>query len=352
MVYIAKPGPDLSETARDLYTPGENGKEGGITETNMDNAEIFNATAAEYDDITELSYAWYYSRVHWLIARNVIEKRRPETVLDMACGSGFQTWLHGAGGASTAGMDIAGKLLQNAKHKEVRYCRKTGLELFPPRFDFVGKYNRMIAKSLNINGNKPSKVDAPEFFRADIGGAPFKPASFDHVNCVGALSYTDDSEPAISEINRVLKTGGTAFLEVECRWNFQVLWRLANFMLGGWFGEETTPAEIRRFLFTHPYRDVSATFPFCMFGEIRSVRGRYFTFHSIVQILENHGFSVLGKWPILSLTNLVPWTCLDRPSPSNRLKTFFNILATLEEKLPFFFPGVGLAILAEKRSLQ
>ena len=267
----------------------------------------------------------------------------------MACGSGFQTWLHRAGGASAVGIDIAGNLLRNAQKKEVCHSGKTGLELFPPRHDFVEKYNRMIAKSLNINGNKPSKVAAPHFFRADITGAPFKTGSFDHVNCVGALSYLDDSAAAISEIFRLLKIGGTAFFEVECRWNFQVFWRLVNYVLKGRLGEKTTAAEIRRFVFSNPFRDVSASFPFCMFGEIRAISGRYFTFHSLSKSLENPGFRILGKWPVLSVTNLVPWTCLDRPEPSKRLKMLFGVLAAMEEKLPFFFPGIGLAILAEKR---
>lgn len=311
-------------------------------------SDVFDQTASEYDDITELSYAWYYSRLHWLIAKNVIEQYRPEAVLDMACGTGFQSYLHTAGGSYAVGIDIAENLLKTAKKKRVCHSEKDGLEIFPPHYDFVKKYHRKIGGIMNLNGDRPKRVRLPAFLMADTCNTPFGDGCFDHVNIIGALSYMKNYKTTIAEAGRVLKPNGTLFLETECRWNFQALWRVVNYLTGGALGEQTTLSQIREFLLTDPRKNVAAKFPFRMYGEVVSLDVRYFTFHRLKKTLGEHGFEVVEKWPVLSITNLIPWTWLDRVEPSARMKKAFLFLAGIEEKMPFFFPGIGLSVLARK----
>lgn len=56
----------------------------------------------------------------------------------------------------------------------------------------------------------------------------FKNSFFDHVNCQGVIHHTPNTEKAIEEISRILKTNGTASISVYYENFFLKLWPLVN----------------------------------------------------------------------------------------------------------------------------
>jgi len=310
-------------------------------------ADIFDRTVGEYDLIVELSYAWYYSRVHHAIAQRVIRPLRPGRVLDVACGTGLQSYLHRAGGAEVVGVDVSENLLRAAAAKSAAAGGGNGGPLFPVHFDFVADYNRRIAAV--AAASRTETPPPPRFLRADGRRLPFSDRRFDHVNLVGGLSYMTDRRQALSEIRRVLKPGGTLFLEVEHRWNFEILWRTLHTFFSKGAGDAFSRADIRRLLFTPCRRGVAATFPFNAYERIAPTPCRFFTFREMADLLREAGFDAAGRWGVHTVTNLIPWSRLERRYPSRRLERLFLRLAALEERLPCFKSGIGMMLLARKR---
>jgi SAM-dependent methyltransferase len=64
---------------------------------------IFDTDKIDYDNVRDLWYSWLYSRPHYLIVKNVIRRYNTEPVLDLGCGTGFQTFLHTRTGSSVVG---------------------------------------------------------------------------------------------------------------------------------------------------------------------------------------------------------------------------------------------------------
>lgn len=312
-----------------------------------DQADIFDRTVGEYDLIVELSYAWYYSRVHHAIAQRVIRPLRPGRVLDVACGTGFQSYLHRAGGAQVVGVDVSENLLRAAAAKSGAAGGGNGGPLFPVHFDFVADYNRRIEAIAAASGR--GTPPPPRFLRADGRRLPFSDCRFDHVNLVGGLSYMTDRRQALSEIRRVLKPGGTLFLEVEHRWNFETFWRTLHAVFANGAGDAFSRADIRRLLFTPFRRGVAAAFPFNAYEKIAPTPCRFFTFREMTDLLGEAGFDAAGRWGVHTVTNLIPWSWLEQRHPSPRLVRLFLRLAALEERLSFFKSGIGMMVLARKR---
>ena len=57
---------------------------------------------------------------------------------------------------------------------------------------------------------------------------------------------------------------------------------------------------------------------------------------------------VLKKWNIHSITNLLPSTILDKNIHLIKLKKFFTMLSSLEEKMPNLIPGCSTVYLLKK----
>lgn len=60
----------------------------------------------------------------------------------------------------------------------------------------------------------------------------FADGAFDHVNCQGVIHHTPNTEAAISEIARVLKSGGTASISVYYRNSILKMWPYVRWL--GW----------------------------------------------------------------------------------------------------------------------
>lgn len=144
----------------------------------------------------------------------------------------------------------------------------------------------------------------PCFEVADARHLPFPDRTFDHVNCCGSiLSLVPEYPQVLTEMARVLKPGGTLFLEAEGRWNGDLLWTLADALAGGHrYGMPWKQAlAMVRSPFSAP---VTVDYPF----EHAWLKLTLFTRRGLWRDLRRLGLRVLRNWTIHSLTGLTQLT--------------------------------------------
>jgi hypothetical protein len=118
---------------------------------------------------------------------------------------------------------------------------------------------------------------------------------------------------------RVLKRGGVLFLEVENKYNADLLWPVLDAkFLRGRLGYEQPSEDVTRNLFSGRLKNVKVDYPFSRKdGEINMPIWLF----SSSKLL--HG--------IHAVTNLLPSVILDESTPNRRLMGLFNSLAFVEE---------------------
>jgi ubiquinone/menaquinone biosynthesis C-methylase UbiE len=318
----------------------------------MDVAEIFNNMANDYDEIRDLWYAWLFSRLHYIIVKEVITVYNPKVVLDVGCGTGFQSFLHAISGNKVVGIDIAKDLIEVAQKKISSFKPQNEIVLFPVHFKFVDRYNKLISTLLNkqiSSGN----YTPPKFLTADAKRLPFSDESFDHVNCCGStLSFVDKHHVALSEIARVLKPGGSFLLEVEARWNIDLLWGVLDALIMGKLGYENSFKEACKMIFISPKDYVYTEYPFGSPENPVYMKLKLFTASGLKRELSSLKLEVLKKWTIHSVTNLIPSTYLDLNNPPKSLRHPFAAFAKIEERMPISLPGCSLVFLARKENMK
>ena len=303
--------------------------------------------AEEYDKLSDLWYSWLFSRLHYLIASKILYKKDIIKVLDVGCGTGFQSYLYAAAGCEVYGIDLASDLIEIAK-KKLHAFNSQSFELFSPYFDYVKRYNQLIRQYIKNNGNK-FKYITPKFFEGDATNIHFNNEEFDHINCCGStLSFIPRYKQAISEMARVLKQNGTFLIEVENRWNFNFLWYLLDPFLRNRFKFNKSFKAALKFLTKKPTQNIWINFPF---GELKKPINmvlNLFTFYSLKRDLLSYSLKVKKKWFIHSITNILPCTLLDCLKPHTKMISRFKFLAKLEEKLFFRMPGSSLVLYGHK----
>lgn len=313
----------------------------------VDVQDIFDNMAQEYDDLSDLWYSWLFSRLHYFIAKNVIDNNIPIKLLDVGCGTGFQSYLYAAAGYEVIGIDIAKELINVANKKKTLFD-PTNLTLFNEKYDYVKKYNQLIRKIIKKNRRKLD-YSSPNFYYGDATKISFNGNEFNHINCCGStLSFIPDHMKAISEISRVLKIGGTFLIEVENKWNFNLIWYVLGSLIHGKFHFNNRFRAIIKFFITKFFSNIWINFPFGESDKPVNMKLKLFTFYSLKKDLMKYGLKVEKKYSIHFLTNLIPCTYLDTLKPSRKLIKFFKFLAHLEERFPFYIPGSSLVLYGKK----
>jgi SAM-dependent methyltransferase len=307
-------------------------------------ASIFNEMQHDYDDLRDLWYAWLFSRLHLIIARDVIRNwSATPKVLDVGCGTGLQSFLYSWGGGDVVGVDVAADLIAVARRK--REIFRAGQPLFPVHFPFVARHHRKLEDILKSCHPGP----LPDFQEADAIALPFADAIFDHVGCCGSvLSLIDEFGTAIQEISRVLRPGGTFVFEVEAKYSPDLLWPVVDLLLGGRLHYNCSWAEAFVPILSPPTQPVCVEFPY---GEPSSPI--FMDLHLFSKTGLKHELLKSGlrpnKWhSIHSVTNLLPSTWLDTVPPSTALEKAFSLLSGFEERCPFFLPGTSLVVCGVK----
>lgn len=309
-------------------------------------AAFFDGMADEYDGIREFPwYAWLFARLHTLIFQNIICPYAPQTVLDVGCGTGFQSFLYAAFGARVVGIDVSPRMVCIAREKMVRFpVERVGLLTIPAPFPFVRLYNRWIQE--HLDGARPEGCVSPIFEVADARRLPFSDQTFDHVNCCGStLSLVPEYPRVLAEMARVLKPGGTLFLEAEGRWNGDLIWTLADALVGGrQYGMSWKQA---RTMVSLPFSaPVTVDYPF----EHDRLKLTLFTRRGLEQDLQRLGLKVLRNWTVHSLTNVIPSPFLHQRKVPKGILRMFRVLAWAEERIPLALPGCSLVLVARKEA--
>ncbi len=307
-------------------------------------AALFDRMAGEYDEIREFPwYAWLFARLHTLIVQNIIRPYAPRTVLDVGCGTGFQSFLYAAFGARVVGIDASPHMVRIAREKTAQFpAERVSLLTIPAPFPFVRPYNRWIQEHLDGAGS--GECVSPTFEVADARQLPFSDATFDHINCCGSiLSLVPEHSRVLTEVARVLKSGGTLFLEAEGRWNGDLVWTLADAMVGG--RRYGMPWKRALVLVRPPFSaPVTVDYPF----EHALLQLTLFTRRSLQRDLQRLGLRVLKTWTVHSLTNLIPSPSLHRRDVPPVTLGLFRALARAEERIPLPLPGCSLVFIARK----
>jgi len=311
-------------------------------------ARIFDEMRGDYDEIRDLWYAWLFSRLHGFLADFIAREweGRPRDVLDAGCGTGFQSFLYSWCGCQVTGCDVSGELVAAATGKagSVRPFEP----LFPEAYRFVARYNRRIAAKLRATfGSHTPRT--PVFAVGDVTRLGFSSASFDHINCCGSvLSLVEDHRLAIAELARVLRPGGTFLIEVEAKFNCDLVWAVVDAMIGGRLGYHGSWKEALEPFQSPVNQPVRVDYPF---GETDApvwMPITLFTRAALERELSAHGLRATAWRSIHSFTNLIPSTLLDTAPPGTALRALFLALATVEEWCPIQPPGASLLVWGRK----
>ena len=308
---------------------------------------IFNEELFDYDYVADCYYSWLYSRLHYFIAKDVVNKYNLRKILDVGCGTGFQSYLLAAIGAEVTGIDISKRML-NIAHKKNKRDLRDNILINPEKFSFTKKYNRLINYLLKDKFRNHTLCN-PTFIQADIQNLPFPDNTFSHINSCGSiLNLIGDSNLALSEISRVLEPKGTIFLEVESKWSLDRGWTVLDSFLKNRLGYNTSVKDALSPFFHPINNDIVITYPYGERGTPIPIRLKLFTFQKLKQMFSILNLRIIESRTIHSLTNLIPSVILDTNYPSNFLITIFRILSFFEEKIPFKLPGTSMVFVLQK----
>jgi len=311
---------------------------------------IFDDMEKNYDEITDLWYSWLFSRLHYFIAKRLCKNwpTPPAKVLDVGCGTGFQSFIYASLGSNVCGIDISPALIRKAEEKTQKEWLINNLELFEPSFSFVSKYSEKI-RTILTKKYKITPYVKPQFSVAPAEKLPFETNTFDHVNCCGSvLSLCQSYETAISEIHRVLKPGGTYVLEVEAKYTFDDFWVIVDLLTKGSLHFEPTLSEALAPFKTPIKEHITIDYPFGEDSNPVYMPLRLFSRTGLQHDLEIAGLKP-EKWTAIhSITNIIPSTKLDTSKPSKFLSMVFNALSHIEENLPMALPGCSLVVWGKK----
>jgi len=291
-------------------------------------ATLFNGMAQEYDQISDLWYAWLFCRLHYFLLKDLSRSGMSPggRGLDVGCGTGFQSMLLNLCGWDVEGVDVALDLVEQARRKTAEdYLLKA---LFNAPFSFSGRYAKMIHEmSRSYRGKE--RLGKSEFKVADATQLPYADAAFEVVNCSGStLSFIDDYLRAMREMVRVLKPGGLLFLELENKYAPDLYWSiLSGKLLHNRMGYEhlTWDSAINRL------EHATIEYPFSTKTGQVTMPIRLFSSTRFLAEASSMGLKFVKSRSIHCITNLIPSVYLDAPKPGPALTAAFQFLCTIEE---------------------
>ncbi len=282
-------------------------------------AGLFNRMASEYDRLDDELYSHILRQIEQVLRRH-FPAGGGRRALDVGCGTGFQTLLLESLGWSTTGVDIAADLLNCTRGK----LGQAGL---------------------------PCRLGI-----ADARGLPFPDATFDLVNCCGStLSFIDDYSRALREMTRVLRPGGSLVVEVEQRWNLDLIWALLDSLAGGPLGYEQGVGEALSNLTRSWSGGIVIDYPYTRLdGTVEHLPLRCFSPRELRRSCRSLGLETVHSYGIHSITNLLPSPWLGDPGLRPALRRIARRLARVEEDWMGTWPmdrlGGTLMLVLNKRA--
>jgi len=267
-------------------------------------ASLFDGMAEEYDAITDLWYSWLFCRLHFFLVSDLARSSLPQggKCLDVGCGTGFQSILLNLCGHDVVGLDLAGALLQKAARKNPETYLSQ--DFFEAPFGFVPRYSQRI-REIASPYRGAARLGKSEFKVASATAIPFSDSSFDLVNCCGStLSFIEDYNKALGEIARVLKPGGMLFLEVENKYNVDLLSPVADALFfWGRLGYEQPLGSVKKNLFSNRTENVKIDYPFSGKEQQLEMPMWLFSAPRLLREVRVAGFTVKRLHSVPSVTN-------------------------------------------------
>ena len=292
-------------------------------------AALFDGMADEYDDITDFWYAWLCSRLHYFLALELSKVGSKMQCLDIGCGTGFQTNLLALFGHDALGIDISDKLLEQARKKVPEKYIST--DLFQSPFKFMHTYSEKLRR-LATEARHGRSVGRTDYIEASATSLPGESETKDIVVCCGStLNFVQNYNVALQEMARVLRPKGLFFLEVENRYNPDLLWALFDGVLPLHLGyDQNWRVGLKNLTLTRKMH-VMIDYPFETHSETVNMPLRLFSRSLFVTELKRVGLEVTRIHGIHNITNLLPSTALGSPSPSKALLGIAGLLRKIEE---------------------
>jgi ubiquinone/menaquinone biosynthesis C-methylase UbiE len=281
--------------------------------------ELFDGMAGAYDDLRDLWYGYLFDRLHQFLERRYRVRAPALSVLDVGCGTGQQSLPFAGWGSRVAALDLALQPLRIAARKA-------------------------------RGGGSPLALA-----QASAVELPFASGAFDLVvSCGSVISFIPDYDAALAEMRRVLRPGGEIALEFEHRWSLDLLWPLVDGLADGALRYRQPLSRTLRNLFASTHGPVPIEYPFIRPDGVEVIFNLWlFGAGAIDRVLARHGFERLERHTIHSVTNLLPSTVLNTPTPSGLVSRLFASLARIEDRVrdlpPFNRIGNSMFVVARRR---
>lgn len=271
--------------------------------------DIFNEMADEYDNLNDLWYRHTFAFIDKVLCEQFSlegnSSSEKPVALDVGCGTGIQSLRLAQLGYKVIGVDIADELLIKAERK------------------------------LKNAGYKDA-----EFHITNAESLPFSDSVADCINCCGpTLSFVPDWRKALAEVGRCLKPKGKFLLEVEGKWNPDMLWEIINALGFNFLGYDESLATSLGHLLP-PWRiGHSINYSFRLeSGETVSMPLRLFTPSELSRELKEWGLIEDRRWGLHVITNVFPSTVLHKPDPGKFTREVFRFLSSVEGRVNHVWP--------------
>jgi SAM-dependent methyltransferase len=271
---------------------------------------IHDAMAEEYDRITDPWYTHLYERVHSFLLEGLGSEG---VALDVGCGTGLQSHLLASRGWTVHGFDMSPQLVAVAEQKRVDWSGATAFERDMARF--TGDRSCSTRPTFSIG----QAEDVSQYRSCDL------------IVCVGSvLNFVTDVDVVLSHMRQARRV----VLEVEMRDNLDLIWPVVDHLLRGRLGYGQSLCESWKNLLSRG--DLNVQYPFEMQDGTRlELPMRLFDRRGLYQKFERHGYRVVRRGGVHSVSNVVPSTIMHRMEMSDRVRPLLWLDRVLSPVWPF-----------------
>ena len=272
--------------------------------------KAYDLMAAEYDILDDRINPFYVNgyKVLDFFVQKLIPSWGGRVVLDVGCGSGFQTVQFAPRAKHVVAIDISGSLVRKVQEK------------------------------LKLRG-----LSNVTLIQGDATDLPLQDCSVDFVSAYGdVIGHIQEYERAIAEMARVCRPGGTVTIEYDNKWHLGLLFH---------------PGELWNALTTRRRGDLRRwTYEYLTHNSTVDLTYKTFTFPEMQSLLNRHGLVVTERAGAHILSSLIPDHIQDPPREKLPLKAHYARMLQavgqcdfrLKQLFPFYTMGVDVILVARK----